>query len=151
MNSRFQILSPRSGLYREAPFRGLCIFSLDSPGNALILRSSLCKAFSLLSQIRSLLGIYPRRIAIFGCRFAERPKKTFGSTLEVRFKELGSDEHVAVGHRKALPTINKLFHILRVRRGILPVLSFAQVPSCKFSRACADLLRDASIPAWEPL
>src|SRR5215472_1433515 len=98
MNGRFQILCPRSGLYREAPFRGLCILSLDRPGDTRILRSSLCEAFSLLTQIRSLLGIYPIRIAIFGCRFPERPKKTLGSTLEVRFKELRSDEHVQLSN-----------------------------------------------------
>jgi hypothetical protein len=36
----------------------------------------------------------PVRIAIFGCRFAERPKKAFGLTLEVRFEQMGSDGHV---------------------------------------------------------
>jgi hypothetical protein len=94
MNGRFQILCPRSGLYREAPFRGLYIFPIDRPGDALILRSSLCKAFNLLTTIRSLLILNPVRIAIFGCRFSARPKKAFGVTLEVRFEEMGSDEHV---------------------------------------------------------
>jgi hypothetical protein len=36
----------------------------------------------------------PVRITILGCRFAERPKEAFGMTLEVRFEEMGSDEHV---------------------------------------------------------
>jgi hypothetical protein len=93
MNGRFQILCPRSGLYREAPFRGLYIFPIDRPGDALILRSSLCKAFTLLTTIRSLLILNPVRIAIFGCRFSERPKKAFGMTFEVRFEQMGSNEH----------------------------------------------------------
>jgi hypothetical protein len=41
-----------------------------------------------------LLSLNPVRIAISGCRFAERQKKAFGVTLEVRFEEMGSDEHV---------------------------------------------------------
>ncbi len=121
MNGRFQILCPHSGLYREAPFRGLYIFPIDRPGDALILRSSLCKAFNLLTTIRSLLILNPVRmilrsslckafnllttirsllilnpvrIAIFGCRFSERPKKAFGMTFEVRFEQMGSNEHV---------------------------------------------------------
>jgi len=94
MNGRFQILYPRSGLYREAPFRGLYIFPIDRPGDSLILRSSLCKAFNLLTTIRSLLILNPVRIAIFGCRFSERPKKAFGMTFEVRFEQMGSNEHV---------------------------------------------------------
>jgi hypothetical protein len=36
----------------------------------------------------------PIQIAISGPRFAERQKKAFGVTLEVRFEEMGSDEHV---------------------------------------------------------
>src|SRR6266851_4532249 len=94
MNGRFQILCPHSGLYREAPFRGLYIFPIDRPGDALILRSSLYKAFNLLTTIRSLLILNPVRVAIFGCCFSARPKKAFGVTLEVRFEEMGSDEHV---------------------------------------------------------
>ena len=94
MNGRFQILYPRSGLYREAPFSGLCIFLIDRPDDALILCSSLYKAFILLATIRGLFSLTPVRIAICGCRFADRPKKAFGLTLEVRFEEMGSDEHV---------------------------------------------------------
>jgi hypothetical protein len=65
-------LCSRSGLYREAPFRGLYIFPIDRPGDALILRSSLCKAFNLLTTISSLLSLNPVRITISGSRFAER-------------------------------------------------------------------------------
>src|SRR5882762_2581766 len=61
-----------------------CTFPIDRPGDALILRSSFCKAFDLLTTIRSLLILNPVQIAIFGCRFSERPKKAFGMTFEVR-------------------------------------------------------------------
>jgi hypothetical protein len=40
------------------------------------------------------LGLNPVRIAISVCRFAARPKKAFGLALEVRFEEMGSDEHL---------------------------------------------------------
>jgi hypothetical protein len=94
MNGRFQILCPRSGLYRESPFRGPYIFPIDRLGDTLILRSSSRKAFNPIATIRSLLSMNPVGITIFGCRFSERPKKAFGLTLEVRLEEKGGDEHV---------------------------------------------------------
>ena len=94
MNGRFQILCSHGGFYREAPFCGLYIFPIDRPGDTLNLRRSLCEPFNLLTTIRSLLSLNPVRIAIAGRRFCERTKKAFGLTLEVRFEEMGSDEHV---------------------------------------------------------
>jgi hypothetical protein len=85
---------PRSGLYRESPFRGPYIFPIDRPADTLILRSSLREAFNPITTIRSLLSVNPVGIAILGCRFSERPKKAFGLTLGVRLEEKGGDEHV---------------------------------------------------------
>jgi len=78
----------------EAPFRTLRIFPVDWPDDVLILCSFLSKAINLLTTIRGLLRLNPIRIAIPGPRFAERQKKAFGVPLEVRFEEMGSDEHV---------------------------------------------------------
>ncbi len=106
------------------------IFLIDWPGDTLILRSSLCKAFNLLITIG---------------RFAERPKKTFGLTLEVGFKEMGSNEHVDLAIESAVFQGG-----FSGRSAISTVLLFAANEQDQSTEACATCKWKSSRPSALP-